>query len=190
MESPGLFFEICATKDKIKGVLTGLSLCHGDLLRHNNDRILFSNNWCFLWYHNIANTWYSIVVPNCLIRTLIENFKTGLSHLKYWELWNVTSHERYAKRRLMWLRKRHKISNQSLKAWLHNTVQSEKKATQAKKARMRNLCPFYHNSKTERLRITTHHMHNNFKKCTEQQINVWARLMQTLWIGHGLVKLT
>ena len=22
---------------------------------NNNDRILFTNNWCFLWFHNIVN---------------------------------------------------------------------------------------------------------------------------------------
>ena len=49
-------FEKKATKDKIKGVFTGLARCHDDLLRHNNDCILFSNNSCFIWYHNIANT--------------------------------------------------------------------------------------------------------------------------------------
>ena len=75
-------FEMCATKDKMKGVITGLSRCHRDLLRHTNDCILFSNNWCFLWYHNIANTCYSVVVRNLLIRTLLESFETGLSHLK------------------------------------------------------------------------------------------------------------
>ena len=47
----GFVFEICATKDKVKGDITGLSRCHSDLLRLNNDGILISNNWCFLWYH-------------------------------------------------------------------------------------------------------------------------------------------
>ena len=38
----------------------------------NNERILFSNNWCFICYHNIANTGYSV--------------ETGLSHLNL-EVW-------------------------------------------------------------------------------------------------------
>ena len=49
-------FEIYATKDKIKDVFTGLPRCQGGVLCHNNDCILFSNNPCFIWFHNIANT--------------------------------------------------------------------------------------------------------------------------------------
>ena len=47
--------KIKGSKDKIKGVFAGLARCHGDISRHNNDCILFSNNSCFIWYHNIAN---------------------------------------------------------------------------------------------------------------------------------------
>ena len=47
-------FEICATEAKIWGVFAGISCCHGNVLRHKNDRIFFSNNWCLTWYHNIA----------------------------------------------------------------------------------------------------------------------------------------
>ena len=46
-------FEIRATKAKIC-VFTGPSRCHGNLLRHDSDRIFYSNNCSFLWYHNIA----------------------------------------------------------------------------------------------------------------------------------------
>ena len=74
-------FELCETKDKIKGIITGFSNNHGNLFRHNNDRILFSNNLCFLWYCNNADTCYSVVVASLLTRTLLESFATGLSHL-------------------------------------------------------------------------------------------------------------
>ena len=47
-------FEISAAKAKIWGVFAGLSYCHGTFLRHKNDSILFSYNWCLIWYHNIA----------------------------------------------------------------------------------------------------------------------------------------
>ena len=43
------------TERKQGTINTHLSNGGGDLLRHNNDRVLFINNWCFLWYHNIAN---------------------------------------------------------------------------------------------------------------------------------------
>ena len=75
-------FEIWATKDKIKGVFTGLARCHGDILRHNNDYILFSNNSSFIWYHNIANTWYKGVVQILLIRASLGSVETGSSLLK------------------------------------------------------------------------------------------------------------
>ena len=80
----------------IKGVITGLSHCHSDLLHHNHGSILFSNNyWRFLWYHNIANTKYIVVVPNLPIRMLLKSFETGLSHLKQLNKYEMYTATRY-----------------------------------------------------------------------------------------------
>ena len=56
MEVTKFVFEIRATEEKLKGVFKGLLCCHDDLLRHNDDRIVFSSKWSFIWYHNIAST--------------------------------------------------------------------------------------------------------------------------------------
>ena len=62
------FLRYKQTKDKIKGVFAGLARGHGDILRHNNDCILFRNIPYFIWYHN---TRYSVVVLILLIRALL-----------------------------------------------------------------------------------------------------------------------
>ena len=75
-----LFYK-WVTESKIKGVFAGLFRCQGYLLRHKNDRVLFGNNRCFIWYHNIAVMWYSVEVPIILKRVSRQSVETGLSHL-------------------------------------------------------------------------------------------------------------
>ena len=68
------------TKDKIKGIFTRPPCCHRDLIHHNNDCILFSNNNVGVSLGTVTLL-VSIVVPILLIRTLLESLETGLSHL-------------------------------------------------------------------------------------------------------------
>ena len=74
-------FEIWSAKIKIWGVFKGFSCYNGNFLLHENDRIFFSNNWCLIWYQNIAVEWWNVVV-SILITRSFESVETGLSHLK------------------------------------------------------------------------------------------------------------
>ena len=65
--SPGILLTYLQLKKKKKGVVTWLPHCHGDLLHHNKDRVLFSNSCCFLWYHNIANSRFSHDVTTAML---------------------------------------------------------------------------------------------------------------------------
>ena len=69
-------FEIQALKRKIKSIYKWLFCCHGNLLRHINMCILFSNYWCFMCYHNITT------MLIFLITDPLQIFETGFSHLK------------------------------------------------------------------------------------------------------------
>ena len=52
--SLSLFFRYEQLKF-IWDVFEGLSCCHSNFLLHKNDRI--GNNWCLIWYQNIAIEW-------------------------------------------------------------------------------------------------------------------------------------
>ena len=72
-------FEIWAVKAIIWGVFARLSCCQGNFLLHKNDRIFFTDNWCLIWYHNIAVKWLSVVVSILLIRKFLSRVETSLS---------------------------------------------------------------------------------------------------------------
>ena len=57
---------------------------NGDLrvLRPDNEPIVLGNNWCFIWYHDIAVMWYSVVESILLIVQSLESAETGFSHRK------------------------------------------------------------------------------------------------------------
>ena len=52
--SPSSFLRHEQLKPKYGVFLQGFPVATVTFLRHKNDRIFFSNNWCLIWNHNIA----------------------------------------------------------------------------------------------------------------------------------------
>ena len=71
-------FEIKEFKDQNLGVCRWFCCCYGDPLRHNNQWNFFKNNWCYIWYHNIALLWVNNsnkrVFWNCPNRAALSHF--------------------------------------------------------------------------------------------------------------------
>ena len=52
--SPNSFLRYEQLKPKYGMFLKGFPVARVLVLRHKNDLIFSSNNWCLIWYHNIA----------------------------------------------------------------------------------------------------------------------------------------